>query len=678
MEAPLLPWPSLAASPAPDAVAGAVTRYGPGIELFGDSVVHALKQESANNAGTPQLQALVKACGGAEKWHGWVEDCVNKVNAEPGGLRYNWFKFGSSAGGPYGMCCLTCGGKCTALGAAGGGRGSPFNNFLTKHLKSPGHEKHRDAVLAQVEAAATASGSPRAELAMQILASRVGLVSSTSTEPPRLHPVGSEPLGAPTLRSATWSALVPEQPATKQEQLDLKLGTGSYVVNADGSLAGYQLCSRHRPRWIHLSNPNWVQNATVHYEWHTRPKDGMQRLDFFGIKACSARLCDAPAAASFRPDRTTACHGFWLDSVTYGSTTYDTDTLIDHWKPGKVWSAQPRFKATLVQQRTSEAQELFALQGSTVQWQRGSVAATGVVSGYESLEVMFVQPDATSMAALHEAGQLRGGRWVMVSESEVQTVTRNITGTYKHDECDIFCTDPVTGQPLANLTCKPCSGIPQEDDFRRRLQARSTELGARVRIDNLPTVQDLIESHRNATKRARDNGWMVVLARTELARSRCRERNLRERLEAGLLTGDMAGLVHDLKNCQVHGKFVGKEVMLSCVKDVVHDLRLHGGSHSKGMRWHESSKRLLGALRKWGGPRCHRLLRLNVGAASLRTVERSWNRDIFHYQPGVNDATFIQLARLLKPKMAALELREGEKLPCEFEQDETPILSELT
>ena len=27
----------------------------------------------------------------------------------------NWFKFGSSAGGPYGMCCLTCGGKCTAL-----------------------------------------------------------------------------------------------------------------------------------------------------------------------------------------------------------------------------------------------------------------------------------------------------------------------------------------------------------------------------------------------------------------------------------------------------------------------------------------------------------------------------------------------------------------------------------
>ena len=86
----------------------------------------------------------------------------------------------------------------------------------------------------------------------------------------------------------------------------------------------------------------------------------------------------------------------------------------------------------------------------------------------------------------------------------------------------------------------------------------------------------------------------------------------------------------------------------------------------------------MGALRKWGGPRSHRLLRLNVGAPSLRTVERAWNRDLFHYLPGINEATFIQLAKLLAPKVAALELREGEKLPCEFEQDETPVLPELT
>ena len=55
--------------------------------------------------------------------------------------------------------------------------------------------------------------------------------------------------------------------------------------------------------------------------------------------------------------------------------------------------------------------------------------------------------------------------------------------------------------------------------------------------------------------------------------------------------------------------------MLNFVKDVVHDLRLKkaDGTSSRGMRWHESTKRLGGVLKKFGGPRCHRLQRLNVG-----------------------------------------------------------------
>ena len=42
------------------------------------------------------------------------------------------------------------------------------------------------------------------------------------------------------------------------------------------------------------------------------------------------------------------------------------------------------------------------------------------------------------------------------------------------------------------------------------------------------------------------------------------------------------------------------------------------------------------------------------------------------------DDVFAHRAGLLKPKMALLELKEGEKLPCQFSQDETPILSELS
>ena len=48
--------------------------------------------------------------------------------------------------------------------------------------------------------------------------------------------------------------------------------------------------------------------------------------------------------------------------------------------------------------------------------------------------------------------------------------------------------------------------------------------------------------------------------------------SLRARLDAQLLTGDLAGLASDLRFCQEHDKFEGKEVMLNFVKDVVHDL----------------------------------------------------------------------------------------------------------
>jgi hypothetical protein len=69
---------------------------------------------------------------------------------------------------------------------------------------------------------------------------------------------------------------------------------------------------------------------------------------------------------------------------------------------------------------------------------------------------------------------------------------------------------------------------------------------------------------------------------------------------------------------------------------------------------------------------------------------RCWNRDLFRYPVGLPtevsegktsspaDEVFAHLAGLLTPKIALLELKEGEKLPCQFSQDETPITSELS
>jgi len=158
--------------------------------------------------------------------------------------------------------------KCTGLGGGQIGT-SPFNNFYSNHLKGTKHEKARDALLAQVEAAVLrGGGATRSALAMQILAQRAGLVPSAELPQIELQPVGSEPLGSPITRSSVWSSAHPDQPATKQEILDERLGSGAYLVNDDESLAEcrHRLCPRRKPQLIHLANPNWLQNACSHYQ----------------------------------------------------------------------------------------------------------------------------------------------------------------------------------------------------------------------------------------------------------------------------------------------------------------------------------------------------------------------------------------------------------------------------
>ena len=93
----------------------------------------------------PELTDAVNACGGAEKWRDCVARCVDQLEQQPGGSLFNWFKLGSAGGGPYGVCCLTCGSKSTTLGG-GQSTSSPFNNFVFNHLRSRKHEKTRDAL----------------------------------------------------------------------------------------------------------------------------------------------------------------------------------------------------------------------------------------------------------------------------------------------------------------------------------------------------------------------------------------------------------------------------------------------------------------------------------------------------------------------------------------------------
>tara|TARA_B110000027_G_scaffold21286_1_gene22647 strand:+ start:298 stop:780 length:483 start_codon:yes stop_codon:yes gene_type:complete len=122
--------------PAPEAPAAIAALYGPGVSLFGKDVVDSLlcRAEGVDGIIPPELTNIVNACGGAAKWHGFVGDCVEHLKQQPGGLISNWFALGSAQGGPYGVCCLTCGSKSTTLGG-GQSTTTPFNNFLVNHLR---------------------------------------------------------------------------------------------------------------------------------------------------------------------------------------------------------------------------------------------------------------------------------------------------------------------------------------------------------------------------------------------------------------------------------------------------------------------------------------------------------------------------------------------------------------
>ena len=140
-------------------------------------------------------------------------------------------------------------------------------------------------------------------------------------------------------------------------------------------------------------------NACAHYGTLERPKSGML-CNSSSLVSRRALLGSATRSHGWLLSRTTRCSATALGwrATHNGDTTYDTNVLMNDWKPGATGmleSAQPRFKATLVQERTSESQELYSMQGSTVQRQRDGIAAAGVVLDYETPTLMYVRPEAS-------------------------------------------------------------------------------------------------------------------------------------------------------------------------------------------------------------------------------------------------------------------------------------------
>ena len=368
---------------------------------------------------------------------------------------------------------------------------------------------------------------------------------------PTLQPAGSEQLG-PQTRGSILESLPPVLPPSKQQQLDNAVGLGKYVVDSVEATAACQRCSRFRRVNVNLSNNGWLANAKAHMATHLSGI-GMNTLDKFGFGVCTTRPCDAVRPAVELP-YSSLCHGLWLPAVTYDDQTLDTSLLNQDWRPGEKWLVDPTFQATVTCSREGDTKLLFPV-GSVVDWLEGGTTMSGKVLGVEGAHTLSVQPDAETTYFLQVVSALLSDdatapASLAVRDSSVTAVSYNVQRPYQHRDCSRFCIDPQTGVKRPNLMCRLCASVPELQDFKDRLRRRAAADLQRMqdwRFDCLPTVAHVIEAAR--CTRAAKHRWKLnaTIARKMLGRSYARALSMRARLDAQLLTGDLAGLAADLR-----------------------------------------------------------------------------------------------------------------------------------
>ena len=162
-----------------------------------------------------------------------------------------------------------------------------------------------------------------------------------------------------------------------------------------------------------------------------------------------------------------------------------------------------------------------------------------------------------------------------------------------------------------------------------------------------------------------------------------------------LLVGDVRKLIDDLNYCADHGKLARKKVLFNFISDAVRSVRLDG----RGVIYHESTHRMFGMIKHYGGPRTHRFIQGNLAGMHLRTTERRcvkercalcgidhgvttmltvfmlpalnrWIKNMHHYDLGINEPTFQYLATFYTSVLNALDIGLG-LVFCECSEDES-------
>ena len=373
-----------------------------------------------------------------------------------------------------------------------------------------------------------------------------------------------------------------------------------------------------------------------------------------------------PAAATAmmkRPPPEFFCHGFWLPEVTYkeggcGVACNARRLLVQtpH-LPGKTWRSDP-FKPIHIS---------------------GGAPIVGSTLLYKDHKYRVIE-------TLPFTGQLKvqsltfEGLKRTVPAGACEDIESNYEGTY-------FSTDPpcsgwcggVTNHPRPNLMCPACEKIPDAQDFRERtLKQREISLagGFSIFTENKYLSRPALEAKQRMTKESYDQERMASFGLlSHLTRARGSRDSAKERLQKHYDCGNLTALAQDLAHCAEHGSFDDHAASLNFISDLVKSMRKMNadGSSSHGNRWHESTNRIFALTAKFGGPRTHFLFQKNIGGPHLDTSRRLWRKAREDMAPGLTDAAFASVGRILAPYVAKLGLPAGERLPIQIAIDETGI-----
>lgn len=124
---------------------------------------------------------------------------------------------------------------------------------------------------------------------------------------------------------------------------------------------------------------------------------------------------------------------------------------------------------------------------------------------------------------------------------------------------------------------------------------------------------------------------------------------LQERLEELTVRGDAKVLIENIIACEKAGKFKERATLYNFISNLVKSLKMREGArgtHSRAMRWHESSKRVFAALKEMGGPKVLRFLHETLESPAESTVRAQIRHGKIDYKPGVQREHFEAIGQV--------------------------------